>query len=63
VDTLGRVLSPLESQVLAMYLEGRSYEEVAERLECNPKSVDNALQRVKRKVEVHLKEREVLDLG
>jgi RNA polymerase sporulation-specific sigma factor len=45
-----------------MYLEGRSYEEVAERLECNPKSVDNALQRVKRKVEVHLKEREVLDL-
>jgi RNA polymerase sporulation-specific sigma factor len=63
VECLGRVLSPLESQVLAMYLEGRSYEEVAERLECNPKSVDNALQRVKRKVEVHLKEREVLDLG
>jgi len=62
VDCLGKVLSPLESQVLAMYLEGRSYEEVAERLECNPKSVDNALQRVKRKVETHLKEREVLDL-
>lgn len=62
VDCLGQVLSPLESQVLAMYLEGRSYEEVAERLECNPKSVDNALQRVKRKVETHLKEREVLDL-
>jgi RNA polymerase sporulation-specific sigma factor len=62
LKSLGRVLSPLESQVLAMYLEGRSYEEVAERLECNPKSVDNALQRVKRKVEVHLKEREVLDL-
>ena len=63
VECLGKVLSPLESQVLAMYLEGRSYEEVAERLECNPKSVDNALQRVKRKVEVHLKDREVLDLG
>lgn len=62
VECLGKVLSPLESQVLAMYLEGRSYEEVAERLDCNPKSVDNALQRVKRKVEVHLKEREVLDL-
>lgn len=62
VECLGKVLSPLESQVLAMYLEGRSYEEVAERLECNPKSVDNALQRVKRKVETHLKEREVLDL-
>jgi RNA polymerase sporulation-specific sigma factor len=62
VDCLGKVLSPLESQVLAMYLEGRSYEEVAERLECNPKSVDNALQRVKRKVETHLAERNVLDL-
>ena len=61
-ECLGRVLSPLESQVLAMYLEGRSYEEVAERLECNPKSVDNALQRVKRKVETHLNERNVLDL-
>ena len=62
VECLGRVLSPLESQVLAMYLEGRSYEEVAERLECNPKSVDNALQRVKRKVETHLAERNVLDI-
>lgn len=62
VECLGRVLSPLEGQVLAMYLEGRSYEEVAERLDCNPKSVDNALQRVKRKVETHLKGREVLDL-
>jgi RNA polymerase sporulation-specific sigma factor len=62
IDCLGKVLSPLESQVLAMYLEGRSYEEVAERLECNAKSVDNALQRVKRKVGAHLKEREVLDL-
>lgn len=62
VECLGRVLSPLESQVLAMYLEGRSYEEVAERLDCNPKSVDNALQRVKRKVETHLAERNVLDI-
>lgn len=62
VECLGAVLSPLESRVLAMYLEGRSYEEVADRLECNPKSVDNALQRVKRKVGAHLREREVLDL-
>ena len=62
IECLGRVLSPLEREVLAMYLEGRSYEEVAERLECNPKSVDNALQRVKRKVETHLGERSVLDL-
>lgn len=62
IECLGRVLSPLEREVLAMYLEGRSYEEVAERLDCNPKSVDNALQRVKRKVGTHLRERTVLDL-
>jgi RNA polymerase sporulation-specific sigma factor len=62
VGCLGRVLSPLEGRVLAMYLEGRSYEEVAERLTCTPKTVDNALQRVKRKVGAHLRSREVLDL-
>jgi RNA polymerase sporulation-specific sigma factor len=62
VACLGRVLSPLESGVLTMYLEGRSYEEIADRLLCNPKTVDNALQRVKRKVSAHLKEREVVDL-
>ena len=45
-----------------MYLEGRSYEEIADRLDCTPKTVDNALQRVKRKVLVHLRGREVLDL-
>jgi len=62
VGCLGRVLSDLESKVLAMYLEGRSYEEIGEILECNAKAVDNALQRVKRKVGAHLKSREVLDL-
>ena len=45
-----------------MYLEGRSYEEIAERLGYTPKTVDNALQRVKRKVLTHLRAREVLDL-
>jgi len=45
-----------------MYLEGRSYEEIADRLDCTPKTVDNALQRVKRKVLTHLRSREVLDL-
>jgi RNA polymerase sporulation-specific sigma factor len=62
VDCLGSALSGLESQVLAMYLEGRSYEEIAEQLACTPKTVDNALQRVKRKVSTHLKSREVMDL-
>ena len=50
------------ASVLTMYLEGRSYEEIAERLDRTPKTVDNALQRVKRKVLAHLRGREVLDL-
>ena len=60
VTCLGDVLSELESRVLALYLDGYSYEIVAERLECDTKTVDNALQRVKRKVASHLSEREVL---
>ncbi len=50
----------LESQVLTCYLEGRSYEEIGELLGCDPKTVDNALQRVKRKVQSHLESRRVL---
>jgi RNA polymerase sporulation-specific sigma factor len=61
VDCLTTVLSDLESEVLTCYLDGRSYEEIAERLECDTKTVDNALQRVKRKVSIHLAEREVLN--
>ena len=48
------VLSDLESRVLSLYLDGHSYEVIAERLECDTKTVDNALQRVKRKVGAHL---------
>lgn len=59
VECLTSVLSGLESEVLTCYLDGRSYEEIAERLECDTKTVDNALQRVKRKVATHLSEREV----
>jgi RNA polymerase sporulation-specific sigma factor len=62
VVCLGASLSDLESGVLTMYLEGRSYEEIALRLDCTSKTVDNALQRVKRKVLTHLRSREVLDL-
>lgn len=62
VQCLGDTLSELESGVLTMYLEGRSYEEIADRLDCTPKTVDNALQRVKRKILTHLRGREVLDL-
>ena len=62
VACLGESLSDLESGVLTMYLEGRSYEEIAARMDCTPKTVNNALQRVKRKVLTHLRSREVLDL-
>ncbi len=52
-------LSELESRVLSLYLDGHSYEEVGRRLGCDCKTVDNALQRVKRKVGQHLTERSV----
>jgi len=61
VGCLGSSLSPLEGRVLTLYLEGRSYEEIGEIVECDPKAVDNALQRVKRKVGQHLATRAVLD--
>jgi RNA polymerase sporulation-specific sigma factor len=60
VECLTSVLSELEAEVLTCYLDGRSYEEIGERLDCDTKTVDNALQRVKRKVGTHLDEREVL---
>jgi RNA polymerase sporulation-specific sigma factor len=61
VECLKDRLSGLERQVLQGYMEGRSYEEIAARLECDPKTVDNALQRVKRKVAEHLETRRILD--
>ena len=61
VGCLSTSLSQLESSVLALYLDGRSYEEIGGRLDCDTKTVDNALQRVKRKVGAHLGERAVLD--
>ena len=48
-----------ESRVLTLYLDGHSYEEVGRRLDCDCKTVDNALQRVKRKVGAHLNERAI----
>ena len=60
VGCLSTALSDLESRVLSLYLDGCSYEEVGERLACDTKTVDNALQRVKRKVGTHLDSRNVL---
>ncbi|KYG89926.1 RNA polymerase factor sigma-70 [[Bacillus] sp. KCTC 13219] len=53
-EKMSEVLSELEQQVLALYLEGRSYYEISELLNRHVKSIDNALQRVKRKLERHL---------
>ena len=61
VFCLGTGLSPLESDALRYYLEGNSYEEMAELLGCDTKTIDNALQRVKRKVLQHQSGRQVLD--
>ena len=59
VFCLGSGLSQLESEALRLYLEGNSYEEMAEDLDCDTKTIDNALQRVKRKILAHQKTREV----
>jgi RNA polymerase sporulation-specific sigma factor len=60
VFELGTGLSKLESDALRKYLEGSSYEEMAEELGCDTKTIDNALQRVKRKVVTHQRSRQVL---
>jgi RNA polymerase sporulation-specific sigma factor len=60
VFSLGSGLSQLESDALRLYLEGNSYEQMADELACDTKTIDNALQRVKRKIIAHQKSREVL---
>ncbi len=59
VGCLSSALSELEGRVLSLYLDGCSYEQVGEHLRCDTKTVDNALQRVKRKVGAHLQSRAV----
>jgi len=53
---INEVLSGLEQEVLNAYLDGKSYQEIAEALGRHVKSIDNALQRVKRKLEKYLEE-------
>lgn len=53
---LGRRLSPLEKEVMDLYMEGYPYTEIAECLERSPKSIDNAIQRIKNKLNQILKE-------
>lgn len=54
---LGKSLSPLEKQVLVLYLEGKSYQQISERIGRQVKAIDNALQRIKRKLQKYVDER------
>jgi RNA polymerase sporulation-specific sigma factor len=58
-DKMAELLSDLERKVLALYLDGQSYQEISEELNRHVKSIDNALQRVKRKLERYLEVREI----
>ena len=54
---IGSMLSDLEKQVLIRYIEGKSYVEISEEMNRHVKSVDNALQRIKRKLQKYLDEK------
>jgi len=56
-NKINELLSDLEQEVLISYLQGKSYQEIAIDLDRHVKSIDNALQRVKRKLERYLEER------
>ncbi|AMM91295.1 RNA polymerase sporulation-specific sigma factor [Peribacillus simplex] len=56
---MAELLSDLERKVLALYLDGQTYQEISEELNRHVKSIDNALQRVKRKLERYLEVREI----
>ena len=57
------LLSGLEVEVLGLYVEGRSYQEIGTSLGRHVKSIDNALQRIKKKLEVHVAERDAAELA
>jgi RNA polymerase sporulation-specific sigma factor len=61
-DAFREILSDLEAQVLQLYLEGKSYQDISASLKRRVKSIDNALQRIKRKVEQHIEQRRLISL-
>ena len=61
--SMGRLLSELETEVLQLYIDGKSYQEIADMLGRHVKSIDNALQRIKRKLEQHLELRNAEVVG
>lgn len=60
---LDRELSDLEVEVLRMHVDGKSYAEIADQLQRQTKSIDNALQRIKKKLSVHLTRRAAAEAG
>jgi RNA polymerase sporulation-specific sigma factor len=58
-----QALSELEAEVLRLYVSGKSYVEIAAVLQRHVKSIDNALQRIKRKLDQHLRERAIAEAG
>jgi len=59
-DSMRESLTELEGDVLRLYMDGKSYEEIAGALGNHVKSIDNALQRIKRKLQRHIAKRESL---
>jgi RNA polymerase sporulation-specific sigma factor len=55
-EMMAAMLSGLEVDVLQLYVVGKSYQEIGEQLGRHVKSIDNALQRIKRKLDAHLQE-------
>lgn len=60
---MAEMLSGLEVDVLRLYVEGKSYQEIGDKLGRHVKSIDNALQRIKRKVDSHLADEAACDLA
>ena len=62
-SAMAEMLSGLEVDVLKLYVEGKSYQEIGDTLGRHVKSIDNALQRIKRKVDAHLADEAASDLA
>ena len=52
LEKIRQKLSPFENQVLELYLEGLDYHQIARQIEESPKSIDNALQRIRNKIHI-----------
>lgn len=61
--SMGAILSQLEQEVLRLYVEGKSYQDIADELNRHAKSIDNAIQRIKRKLEAYLQKRAAEELA